>query len=143
MKKDKGRFSQKHSPDRKIIERVVKAAREKAKDGELTCAQAFDIAKETEVTPEEVGFTADRLEIAISMCQLGLFGYSPVSRIVKPAETVSVELEQAIRASLVDGRLTCASAWEIASRFRMARIRVCAACETLKIRVSQCQLGAF
>ncbi len=143
MKKDKGHFSQKHSPDRKMMDDVARSVREKARDRELTCAQAFDIARKAEVSPEEVGFTADRLEIAVTRCQLGLFGYSPVSRIIQPAETVSAELEKAIRAALVDGRLPCAAAWEIASRFRMARIKVCSACENLKIKITRCQLGAF
>lgn len=143
MKKDKGHFSQKHSPDRKMMDHVATSVREQAKDRELSCAQAFDIAKKAEVPPEEIGFTVDLLEIAISKCQLGLFGYSPVSRIIQPAENVPPALEEAIRSSLVDGRLACAAAWEIASRFRMARIRVCAACEALKIRITRCQLGAF
>jgi PIN domain nuclease of toxin-antitoxin system len=143
MKKDQGHFSQKHSPDRKMNEHVARAVREKAKGRELTCAQAFDITKKLEVTPEEVGFTVDRLEIAISRCQLGLFGYSPISRIIKSAETVSNELENAIRASLIDNRLPCTSAWEIAGKLRIARIKVCSACEALKIKISRCQLGAF
>jgi len=143
MKKDAGHFSQKHPADRKILDRVAKAVQEKAKGRELTCAQAFDIARKTDVSPDEVGFTIDRLEIAISRCQLGLFGYSPVSRIIKPAETVPEDLEQAIRTALVDGRLPCAAAWEIARRHRMARIRVCSACETMKIKITRCQLGAF
>jgi len=143
MKKDKEHFSQKHSPDRKMNDHVAKAVREKAKDRELTCAQAFDIAKKMEVTPEEVGFTVDRLEIAISRCQLGLFGYSPISRIIKSAETVSKELENAIRASSIDNRLPCAAAWDIARTFRIARIKVCSACESMKIKITRCQLGAF
>lgn len=122
---------------------VAKAVREKAKDRELTCAQSFDIAKKLGVTPEEVGFTADRLEIAISRCQLGLFGYSPVRIIVKPAETVSNELEKAIQESLIEKRLPCASSWDIAGKFRIARIKVCSACEAMKIKISLCQLGAF
>jgi len=143
MKKDTGHFAQKHSPDRKINDLVAGAVREKVKDGELTCAQAFDIAKKAAVTPEEVGFTVDRLEIAISRCQLGLFGYSPVRRIVQPAETVPVELEKAIRESLIENRLPCAASWAIARTFRMARIKVCSACEAMKIKIARCQLGAF
>ncbi len=143
MKKNKEHFSQKHSPDRKMNDHVAKSVREKAKDRELTCSQAFDIAKKMEVTPEEVGFTVDRLEIAISRCQLGLFGYSPVRRIVKPAETIANELEKAIRESLIENRLPCAAAWDIARTFRIARIKVCSACESMKIKITRCQLGAF
>jgi hypothetical protein len=143
MKKDKGSFSRKHPQGRKINQEIARAVKEKAKGGTLTCAQAFGIAGDLDVPPEEVGFTADCLEIGITMCQLGLFGYVPVRKIVKPAESVAPELEKAVLDALVENRLPCASSWEIAKSFRMARIRVSSACETLNLKISSCQLGAF
>ncbi len=143
MKKDKDHIPRKHPPDRKTDPRVVKRVKERAHDGELTCAQAFDIAKDLNVPPEEVGFTMDRLQISISQCQMGLFGFSPVRKIVKPAESVSPEMEQAIRNGTVSDRLPCAISWSIAKEFRTARIRVSSACEALKLKISDCQLGAF
>jgi len=142
MKKDK-KLSKKHPPDRKIDQMLAGEIRSTAKDGELTCAQALGIAAAIGVNPEEVGFTMDALGIRISMCQLGLFGYRPVSRILKPAETVDHSLAEAIQCALVDGRLSCAASWEIAKNFRMAKIKVASACEALKLKVSSCQLGAF
>jgi hypothetical protein len=85
----------------------------------------------------------DLLEINIVKCQLGLFGYSPVRKIVQPAESVSEELEAAIREAMTDGRLPCAAAFRIAADFKLAKIRVSSACEKLKVRISACQLGAF
>lgn len=143
MKKDKDHSPAKHPPDRKTDPRVVKLVNERARDRELTCAQAFGIANDLQVSPEEVGFTMDRLQISISRCQMGLFGFSPVRKIVKPAESVSPELEQAIRQGAVSDRLPCAVSWVIAKEFRTARIRVASACEALKLRISDCQLGAF
>lgn len=143
MKKDKGSFSSKHGVERKTNQDVVQAVKEKSKGGTLTCAQAVGIAQDLKVSPGEVGFTADRLEIGISMCQLGLFGYSPVRKIVKPAGSVAPELERCIREALVENRLPCESSWKIAKQFRMAKIRVCSACESLGLKISSCQLGAF
>ena len=42
-------------------------------NGKLPCAQAFRIAKMFKVAPKEVGGAANRLEIKVCNCQLGLF----------------------------------------------------------------------
>jgi hypothetical protein len=109
----------------------------------MTCPLAFQAASELNMTPAEIGQALDILEIPLSKCQLGLFGYSPVSRIIQPAESVAEDLEASIRAALSDGRLPCAEIFRIAGEFKLAKIRVSAACEKLKIRISACQLGAF
>jgi hypothetical protein len=111
--------------------------------GELPCAVAFEIARISQVPPAEVGRDLDLLEIRISKCQLGLFGYRPEKRIVRPAENLSPELSEAIRKAAVDGRLSCTSAWEIARRLGFTRMAVASACEALRIKISGCQLGAF
>jgi hypothetical protein len=109
----------------------------------MTCPLAFQAAAELNLTPAEIGQALDLLEIPLSKCQLGLFGYSPVSRIIQPAESVAEDLEAAIRAAMSDSRLPCAEAFRIAKEFKLAKIRVSSACEKLKIKISACQLGAF
>jgi len=42
-------------------------------NGKLPCPVAFKIAKELKVSPQEVGETADKLEIKVSSCQLDCF----------------------------------------------------------------------
>ena len=42
-------------------------------DGKLPCAVAFRIAKKLKVSPRQVGDTANRINIKIKSCQLGLF----------------------------------------------------------------------
>ncbi|MBN2033283.1 MAG: hypothetical protein JW836_08410 [Deltaproteobacteria bacterium] len=140
---DKGHFSLKHSPDRKINERVAEMVKEKVKDGTMACAIAFEIAEALGVPAEEVGFTLDLLEISLVKCQLGLFGYGPTRRIVKPAETLSPGLEKAIRESLLNDRLPCSSAWAIAEKFGLRKMEVSSGCETLGIKIGPCQLGTF
>jgi hypothetical protein len=83
------------------------------------------------------------MEIELSKCQLGLFGYSPQKMVVKPAETVQADLERAIRRALMNDRLPCAAAWNIAETFGIPKMEVSSACEALKIKVKPCQLGAF
>ncbi|MBW1730699.1 MAG: hypothetical protein JRH08_04365 [Deltaproteobacteria bacterium] len=136
-------FAKKHPADRKPKEEVIAAIREKSLDNEMPCAVAFDIAAQLKVEPSEVGFAADYLELRLVKCQLGLFGYKPQKSIVKPSENVPPLLEQAIREQLVDGRLPCKHAWAIASKLGLRKMEVSSACETLGIKITACQLGAF
>jgi len=141
-RKDKGHFASKH-PGATVKKEVAELLKKKKVDGAMTCPLAFQAATELNLTPAEVGLALDLLEIPISKCQLGLFGYSPVSRILQPADSVPGELDAAIRAAMKDGRLPCAAAFRIAADFKLAKIRVSSACEKLKIKISACQLGAF
>ena len=140
---DRGHYAKKHSPERKTNPTVVEAVKTKSINGEMPCAVAHKISQELNVSPEEVGFTVDALELRLVKCQLGLYGYRPQKRIVTPAESVSKELEEAIRESMVEDRLTCEKAWEIAKRFKLPKMEISSACEALKIKISSCQLGAF
>ncbi len=141
-RKDKGHFASKH-PGASVKKEVAELLKKARTDGALTCPLAFQAASELNLTPAEIGQAIDLLEIPLSKCQLGLFGYTPVSRIIQPAESVPEDLEAAIRKALSDGRLPCAEAFRIAKEFKLAKIRVSSACEKLKIKISACQLGAF
>ncbi len=136
-------YSKKHPSDKKPIPEVVEAVKSKAQEGGMPCAVAFEVAKELNVEPSEVGFTLDHLGIRIIKCQLGLFGYDPEKRLVKPADSVDPSLKQAIETGLKGGRLPCKEAWAIASEKGLRKMQVSAACEALGIKISNCQLGAF
>ncbi|HEY74952.1 MAG TPA: hypothetical protein G4O00_02075 [Thermoflexia bacterium] len=116
-------------------------------EGMLSCAAAFRIARELDVQPSAVGQAADALGVRLNRCQLGLFGYGPKAegrhKIVQPAETVEPGLAQAIRDNLVEGKLPCRAAWEIASALRIPKMDVSAAAEALGVKITRCQLGAF
>lgn len=141
--KDAGHYAAKHPPDAKCNPQIAEAVKKKVLDNRITCVAAHKIAHELDVTPAEVGLTIDLLENRISKCQLGLFGYRPQKRIVKSAENVSPQLKKAIEKALVNNRISCASCWEIAQKFGLPKTNVSAACETLKIKIFSCQLGAF
>lgn len=142
-RKQAGEYKTKHPPDRQASAAVVEAIKEKIKNNELSCAHAESIARDTRTTLAEVGTNLDLLEIRIGKCQLGLFGYNPTSKAVEPATIVSAELTAAIRSSLSAERLPCAAAWSIAASLGIPRMAVAGACETMKIKIKPCQLGAF
>jgi hypothetical protein len=141
--KDSGDYSEKHGAEEAPNPAVAKAVTEAADSGQISCDQVFKIAAETGGSPAEAGKTVDLLKIKLAKCQLGLFGYSPEKSIVKPADSVSPELESAIRGRLVNERLPCAQAWQIAEELRLEKMDVSCAAEALGIKIKPCQLGAF
>jgi len=90
-----------------------------------------------------VGQAADLVELRLVKCQLGLFGYRPEKKIVKPAASVGPDLEEAILAGLVNERLPCKTAWDISEQLGIQKMKVSAACDAMDVKIKQCQLGAF
>jgi hypothetical protein len=142
-KGEKSGFSNKHRSDLQPDPAIEILLRKRCPKGELPCAVAFDVAQELGTSPAAVGQTADLMNLRLVKCQLGLFGYSPEKKIVRAAQTIDVTLADALKESLKNDRLPCASAWEIADRLRLRKMAVSNACEKLKIKIKPCQLGAF
>lgn len=144
MKRQNGqKFANKHDSDAKIDERIKNALEQQTKNNEVPCAVAFKIAETLQVSPSDVGKTADLLEMTLVKCQLGLFGYKPNKKIVKPKAPENSDLEKAIRDALIDGKLPCRKAWDIARSQDLSKMAISAVCEHLKIKIKPCQLGAF
>ena len=141
--KDSGHFASKHAPGAVVNPAVKDALLKGAGEGELPCAVAFDLAVELGLSPDAIGQAADLLELRLVKCQLGLFGYQPKRSIVKPAASVPPALEGAIKRGLVNNRLPCKAAWEIAKQLGMDKMKVSAACEAMGTKIKPCQLGAF
>ena len=125
----------KNDIESEIINRVT--------DNELSCIDAFEIAWKLQIPVCDIGAAADRLKLKLVKCQLGLFGYKPDKKIVKAEDFVSKELDDAIHKCLDDGKLLCVKSWEIAAALNLSRYSVSCACETLGIKIKECQLGAF
>ena len=142
-RQDGPKFSAKHGPDNQIDPVVQEKIKANLKLGQLACAVAFEIAKELALSPAEIGKSADILDLKLNKCQLGLFGYEPDKKNVKAKAPENPTLEEAIRNSLVDGKLACSDAWGIANRFQLPKKAVSGACEYLNIKIIHCQLGAF
>lgn len=142
--RDEGHYAQKHADHVQLNQALVDAIRRLSVGGRVSCATAFRIVEELNIKPSEVGQSLDLLEMKIVQCQLGLFGHEGGKRlIVEPAKTVPPELEKALRAGLVNDRLPCATAWDIAKQFNLPKMKITSACEKLNLRISQCQLGTF
>ena len=143
---DRGHYAAKHPEGTQIDSRVKEAIEAKVKDGAIACKDSTAISESLGVPMALVGQTTDLLEIRLSHCQLGLYGYPEGGvrgKIVEKAESVSLEMEAAMRAEIVNDRLPCKACWEIAERFSVQKMDVAAACETLEIKIKPCQLGAF
>lgn len=143
MRVEKGRFKEKHPSEALADPEIAQAVRQKIINGMVTCADAATIAAGLHKSMQEIGVVLDILEVSLSSCQLGLFGYSPQKRIVTPAISVVKEMETAITKRLLNGCLPCDAAWEIAHALALPKIKVSSACEAINIKVKPCQLGAF
>ena len=144
MTLEKGKkFSSKHGLDAKADPAVKDMLADKTENGEVACAVAFQIANELKVSPADIGKTMDLMELKLIKCQLGLFGYGPDKKKVTSKPPENRQMEEAIQSALVDTKLACCDAWEIARRFQVPKMTVSAACETLNIKIKPCQLGAF
>ena len=124
-------------------ETLKKMIANRSVNGALSCATAFEVVRGLGVSPGSVGAAADGMNVHLLACQLGLFGYKPEKKVVKPLDAVDPALASAIRSALENDRLPCRSAWEIAERFHVEKMTVSATCETLDIKIRPCQLGAF
>jgi hypothetical protein len=140
---DKGHYAAKHPAGTIINAEIARIVAQKSKDNIITCADALSIVAKTGKSAKEVGVTLDLLEMRISFCQMGLFGFSPDKRVVRAAKSVDEKLQQAIEAKLQNGRLSCADSQRIADQLALPWMAVSEACEALKIKIKPCQLGAF
>lgn len=136
-------YAAKHDKTTPLDAELAQALKDIQGEDGVSCENAHAIAQRQHKTPRESGIALDLLNLRIARCQLGLFGYTPRKRIVRPVADVDPALTDAIRAGLVTGRLSCEAAWSIAERHECTRLKVAEACEGLGIKIADCQLGAF
>ncbi len=127
----------------KLDEKIAARLKEKISEKRISCAEAHSIAAELKVTPADVGTAIDLLEARIVKCQLGLFGHGREKNIPALSGKIDPDIEKAVKAALVNNKIACSTSWEIASRFNISRPMMAAVCESMKVKVSPCQLGAF
>ena len=142
-KNKKQPFSKKHDPDLRPDPGVEKELKKQAKGNEISCTQAFAIAKSLNVEPQEVGRTADLMDISLMKCQMGIFGFKPNNKIIKAEDTTDQSLKDALIGSVENNRLSCKKAWQIANQFNISKLKVCNVSQANGIQIGGCQLGAF
>jgi hypothetical protein len=140
---DAGHYAAKHPQGTTPNAAVAAEIERRADRGALTCAAAHAVAEGLKVAPVEVGRCMDLMEVRLTKCQLGLFGYTPHKKIVSPAKQLDPAVEKAVLAAASDGRISCEIVWQIAHRQGVKRLALSAACEALKVKIKPCQLGAF
>ena len=141
--KDHGHYAKKHPKGTIYNPQIAEAIKQKVSNYNITCAAIHKISEDFKVSPPEVGTVADLLEIRLIKCQLGLFGYAKKKKIIEKQENISHKLEKKIKESIISDRISCLSCWEIAKKNGCSKLDVSNACETLNIKISLCQLGAF
>ena len=124
------------------VKRAVTAA---LRDGKLPCVSAFRIATEIGSSPAEIGAEVNRLDVRISRCQLGLFGYAAFGQkgLVQTLKAVPDDVTAALRSAAPEGQIACAALWQIAEDQGLPRLAIACAAESLGLRISPCQLGCF
>lgn len=127
------------SPDETISEKVNQESR----NGALSCAAAFRLSDLFDISKQEVGFYADSLNLKLSKCRIGLFGYGKGVKLVKELDSIDETLEKRVGALLADGILTCENVFRIADEFKVSLVDVGSVCQTKGIKIKHCQLGAF
>ena len=130
------------------MQEILDAVRHETVAGELACADAHAIAARARASPQKLGrLVTDETDVRFNRCQLGLFGYGPKaegkSKIVLKAARIPEDIEQAIRAKEVNGRIACQDAWLIAERFKYPRLGIANIVEAMGLKVGPCQLGCF
>ncbi len=95
MTREQGpKFSEKHGANTQMDPAIKQKIEYKAKNSEISCAVAFQIAEELNITPADIGKGIDLLNVRLIKCQLGLFGYGPGKKAVKPKSPENQELEE-------------------------------------------------
>jgi len=130
-----------------MIEEIQTKIKSSLVNGQLPCTVAHVVAYELDVPPLQVGQTADRMGIAISLCQLGCFGYGPKaegkSKILRPTTKKDEKLMERLHTMADKGKIPCIKLWQLAAEFNLERLAVSNAAEALGLKVGPCQLGCF
>ena len=135
--------SDKHGPGDQPDPAIKSEIEKQGKNSQLPCAVAFKVIETLGVSAAEVGKTTDLIGFELVKCQLGLFGYKPNKKIVKPKKDAQQEIIDTVTAESTEGRLTCKAVWNIAARFKVPKMTVSGVCEVTGIKIKPCQLGAF
>ncbi|MGC9323216.1 MAG: hypothetical protein ACP5G0_00570 [Desulfomonilia bacterium] len=113
----------------------------------MPCPVAHYIAAFLDIPPIDVGRKATELGVRLYQCQLGLFGYGRKGlssyKILGRKVEVPNEVLDAIRSKARENRISCSELWKIADKAGINRAEVGNAADSLGLKITPCQLGAF
>ncbi len=131
-------------------EEAVRAAIKSSlgEDGQISCEAAHQVAVRIDAEPVKIGDEANKIEIRITRCQLGLFGFAPKKgmpgyKVVKKLDSPQGIASEAVKKAAADGSASCLELWRIADEQNLTRLDIGNIAETFGIKVSPCQLGCF
>lgn len=127
------------TPNHQISEKIACEVEE----GRIACASAFKLAENLGLSPEEIGRYADALDIRLSKCRIGLFGYGKGVKLVKKLDEVDKAIEEQIERLVNNSRINCADILKIAEQMKTSPVTVGSVCQTNNIKIKNCSLGAF
>lgn len=136
-------FRLKHPPNTTVAKEIMDAVAASIVDGKISCRAAFKIVEKHTVPASQVGVAIDMQQARITACQLGLFGYGKGKKKGENASQFDESVTSAINNALENGRLSCHDAWQVADKTKTSRIDLGKTCNSLAVRICQCQLGAF
>jgi len=112
-------------------------------DGRLPCAVAFKVAKKLNITPRTVGDKANEMKVKIINCQLGFFAVEKATHSDLDDIPIAAEVQEKIQTSLINSKLPCSVAFQIAGELKVGRKQVGDTTTKLNIKIANCQLGCF
>ena len=139
---DAGHYAKKHQ-DVEIDKDIEEKLKKNSEKGNISCPIVHSIANKLSTTPDTIGIQADLLEMRILHCQIGLFGWEPLGKLIDKSIDISEALEQELEKTIVDNRITCLGCWDIAKKLKIKKLDVASACEKKGFKIKKCQIGAF
>jgi len=106
----------------------------------IACASLLKLASDMDVSPLDLGKTADRLSIKIRQCQLGLMRGKSGDRDDSP---VPERVRGTIEGLSENGSITCAKVWKAADTLGLEKEETRRCCDVLGIKIRSCHLGIF
>lgn len=138
-----GKFNRKHPLGTQVADSILQALKPHIQKGKITCLDAHAVALEIGVRPQQIGIAVDLCEARIVACQLGLFGGDPLADTDPQPDQLPLRLEQAIIKAHHNNRIACLQAWQMSDTHGLTRLQMGNACDTIGIKITRCQLGAF
>ncbi|MCK5098905.1 MAG: hypothetical protein KAR45_12435 [Desulfobacteraceae bacterium] len=139
---DAGHYAKKHQ-DVEIDKDIEEKLKKDSEKGNISCPVVHSIAHTLSTTPDKIGIQADLLEMRILHCQIGLFGWDPLGKLIDKNVDISEALEQELKNTVDNNRITCLGCWDIAKKLKIKKLDVASACEKKGIKIKKCQIGAF
>jgi hypothetical protein len=140
--------NKRRDPNFTIDSAIAAAITERLEGGLLSCAAALELAAQHGWPAAVVGATADAMEVRLTACQLGLFGYPGHAKGWEAAGVANLPapagLDEALGAARNQaGELTCLGVWSAAQSAGCSRIQAGCVADRNGIKIRGCQLGAF